>query len=93
MRIALARRTVEFILVVDAGVAVLGRPFTRLAREVGEIRDPSFVPVPRAPKPAISDIRQVDDLVAEVGTLFDDVAYALRAAPPAPRLPDVSGTG
>ena len=58
----------------------VGGPFTRLARDAGLLRDPSFSPVPRSPTFPFSNAEQLREAIEFAVTLFDDFEEALIAS-------------
>lgn len=72
LNIAFPYEQIELILVLKVAGQPMGQPFTRLARTVGEWRDPNFAPSPPAPKIPFANTAQLQGALESGLELFED---------------------
>ena len=67
----------EFLLYLKTSKGFLGGPFPKLAREVGQVRDPAFTCSPRSPKLPVSRLQDLQEAVQFGLSLFEDARNKL----------------
>lgn len=77
LNIAFPYSTVELILSIKTKNGVIGGPFSKLAREVAQMRDPSFEYSPPYPKIPFSNIDELQEVVKFGVLLFEDAKQVI----------------
>src|SRR5262245_14471198 len=77
LNVAFPYSTVELILFVKTRNGYVGGPFPKLAREVGQLRDPNFAPSPPSPKLPFSSRSELEEAVRFGVSLFEDAKRAI----------------
>jgi hypothetical protein len=73
----LYRSSLELTLYLNSSVGVLGDPFPKLAREVGQLFDPDFTYNPLSPKLPVSCVENLREAVEFGVSLFQDARCKL----------------
>jgi hypothetical protein len=77
LNIAFSSSHVELILIVKTRQGYAGGPFPKLAREIGQLRDPNFAPSPASPKLPYSNREELLEAVQFGISLFLDSKRAI----------------
>lgn len=77
LKVAFPHSTVELILSVGIKDEKIGGPFPKLAREIGQRRDPDFSPSPASPKLPFSNEDELREAVRFGVSLFEDAKQVI----------------
>lgn len=77
LNVAFPYSTVEFILSIKTKDGAIGGPFSKLAREVAQLREPSFEYSPPYPKIPFSNLDELLEVVKFGVLLFEDAKQVI----------------